>query len=161
MLCSWRNGDNNSATAAAAVPSAQPALADGAAAQSAAAVAADATAGPGSVADRAAAVQPAVADDAANDARASGDSVSARAHHTHHPAQTSRHHRYPYLPDNVADPGCLSRIPDRFLSIPDPISLGSGIRKKPIPDPGSKKIRFRNTASRYLPRSCRNNLYPH
>ncbi len=58
MMCSWRNGDNNvAATAAAAVPSAQPALADGAAAQSAAAVAAaDATAGPGAVADRAAAV---------------------------------------------------------------------------------------------------------
>ncbi len=91
MLCSWRNGDNNVATAAAAaVSSAEPALADGAAAQSAAAVAAaDATAGPGAVADRAAAVQPAVADDAANDARASGNSVPARAHHTHHPAQTS------------------------------------------------------------------------
>ncbi len=89
-MCSWRNGDNAATTAATAVPSAQPALADGAAAQSAAAVAAaDATAGPGSVADRAAAVQPAVADDEANDARASGDSVPAGAHHTHHPAQTS------------------------------------------------------------------------
>jgi hypothetical protein len=96
MLFSWRNGDNYAATAAAAVPSAQPALADGAAAQSAAAVAAaDATAGPGAVADGAAAVQPAVADDAANDARSAGDSVPARAHHAHHPAQTSRHHRYP------------------------------------------------------------------
>ncbi len=45
-----------------------------------------------------------------------------------------------FLLYSVADPGCLSRIPDRLFSIPDPGSAFflSRIRTVSIPDPGSR-----------------------
>jgi hypothetical protein len=39
------------------------------------------------------------------------------------------------LGSSVADPGCLSRIPDPNVSIPDP-----GFRVKKIPDPRSASV---------------------